>query len=35
MQQEKHQKVALKIVTRYLPDWQILSPAIVKVMTGI
>ena len=35
MQQEKQQKLELIIVTRYLPDWQILSPAIVQVMTGI
>jgi hypothetical protein len=34
MQQEKHQKVELIIVMQYLPDWQILSPAIV-IMTGI
>jgi hypothetical protein len=28
--EEKHQKVELIIVTQYLPEWQIVSPAIVK-----
>jgi hypothetical protein len=30
MKQEKHRKVELIIVMQYLPEWQIVSPAIVK-----